>query len=63
MSRTARIITWAAVPVALLASGAIIAQTSSSAYSATTVNPSSNGTSGTVKLTEDDSDAAAFSCA
>lgn len=28
MSRTARIIKWAAVPVALLASGSIVAQTS-----------------------------------
>lgn len=59
--RTATIVKWAAVPAALLAAGAIVAQSSYSAYSGTTVNPTSNWTSGTVNLTDDDSNSALFS--
>ncbi len=62
-SRTATVLKWAAVPAALLASGAIVAQASYSAYSATTVNPTSNWTSGTVNLSDDDSSSALFSAA
>ena len=52
---------WAAVPVAVIASGAIISTASYSAFSATTSNPTSNWSTGTVQLTDDDSDVALFS--
>ena len=58
--RTARLLKWAAVPAALLASGAIVSQASYSAYSSTTSNPTSNWASGTVNL-KDDSSSALFS--
>ncbi|MGI3780005.1 MAG: hypothetical protein ACRYG2_04430 [Janthinobacterium lividum] len=48
------------VPAALVASGLVVAQSSYSAYSATTVSPTSNWDTGTVALTDDDADAAAF---
>jgi hypothetical protein len=51
---------WAVVPVALMASGLLVWQSSYSAFSATAVNPSSNWTAGTVVLTDDDSNAALF---
>jgi Tfp pilus assembly protein PilW len=52
---------WAAVPVAVIASGAIISTASYSAFSATTSHPTSNWSTGTVQLTDDDSDVALFS--
>ena len=52
-----------AVPVALAASGLVVAQSSYSAYSATTTSPTSNWATGTVALTDDDSNAAAFTVA
>ena len=52
---------WAALPVAVIASGAIISTASYSAFSATTSNPTSNWSTGTVQLTDDDSDVALFS--
>lgn len=52
---------WAAVPVAVIASGAIISTASYSAFSATTSNPTSNWSTGTVQLTDDDSGVALFS--
>lgn len=52
---------WAAVPVAVIASGAIISTASYSAFSATTSNPTSNWSTGTVQLTDDDADVALFS--
>ena len=58
--RVARIVSLAVAPVALLVSGLVVGQASYSAYSATTVNPASNWASGTVALTDDDKNVAAF---
>jgi hypothetical protein len=58
--KVATIVSLVAIPVALAASGLVVAQSSYSAYSATTVNPTSNWASGTVALTDDDSNTAAF---
>ena len=58
--KIATIVSVVAVPAALVASGLVVAQSSYSAYSATTVNPSSNWATGTVALTDDDANAAAF---
>ena len=44
----------AAVPVALLASGALVLQGSSAAFSATTANPGNTWAAGQVTLTDDD---------
>lgn len=63
-SKTAKkIIAGTTIPAALAISGLAVAHASYSAYSATTVNPTSNWTSGSVNLTDDDSNAAAFSVA
>jgi hypothetical protein len=61
--KVATIVSLVAVPVALVASGLVVAQSSYSAYSATTVNPSSNWATGTVALTDDDANTAAFTAA
>ena len=61
--RTATIVALVTVPVALAASGLVVAQSSYSAYSATTVNPSSNWATGTVALYDDDANTAAFTVA
>jgi hypothetical protein len=58
--RTATIAALVAIPAALAASGLVVAQSSYSAYSATTVSPTSNWATGTVALTDDDANAAAF---
>ena len=58
--KVATIVSLVAVPVALVASGLVVAQSSYSAYSATTVNPSSNWATGTVALADDDNNTAAF---
>lgn len=55
-----RLVALAAAPVALLASGGMVWAASYSAFSATTVNPTSNWTAGTVALSDDDSDTALF---
>lgn len=60
-ARTAKIAKLAIIPVALIASGIVVSQASYSAYSASTTNPTSNWSSGTVNLTDDDSNAALFS--
>ena len=60
-SRTATIAKVAIIPVALIASGIVVSQASYSAYSASTSNPTSNWSSGTVQLSDDDSNAALFS--
>jgi hypothetical protein len=60
-SRAVKIAKWSAIPLALLASGAVVSQASYSAYSATTVNPTSNWATGTVNLTDDDANTALFS--
>jgi hypothetical protein len=49
------------MPVALLASGLLVWQSSYSAFSATTVSPTNNWTAGTVVLADDDSNTALFS--
>ena len=58
--KLARIVSLIAIPAALAVSGLVVAQSSYSAYSAATVNPASNWTTGTVALTDDDANAAAF---
>ena len=58
--KVATIVSLIAVPAALAASGLVVAQSSYSAYSATTVNPTSNWATGTVALADDDNNAAAF---
>ena len=55
-----RLVALAAAPVALLASGGMVWAASYSAFSATTVNPTSNWTAGTVALSDDDSSTALF---
>ena len=50
-----------AVPVALVASGALVWQSSYSAFSASTSNPDSNWTAGSVALSDDDNNTAMFS--
>jgi hypothetical protein len=55
-----RLVALAAAPAALLASGGMVWAASYSAFSATTVNPTSNWTSGTVALSDDDSNTALF---
>ena len=61
--KVATIVGVVAVPLALAASGLVVAQSSYSAYSATTVNPTSNWATGTVALTDDDNNTAAFTAA
>ena len=61
--KVATIVGLVAVPVALAASGLVVAQSSYSAYSATTVNPTSNWATGTVALGDDDANTAAFTAA
>lgn len=58
--RTVRIATWSAVPVALLASAAVVATSSYAAFSATTDNPTNNWSAGTVSLSDDDGGTAMF---
>jgi hypothetical protein len=56
-----KIVAAAAVPAALLASGGLVWSASYSAFSATTSNPTNNWTSGTVALSDNDSETALFS--
>jgi len=58
--RAAKIATVLAVPAAVAISGLVVSQASYSAYSSTTVSPTSNWASGTVALTDDDNNTAAF---
>jgi hypothetical protein len=55
-----KLIVGGAIPMAVLASGGLVWQSSYSAFDATTVNPTSNWTSGTVALSDDDSNTALF---
>ena len=55
-----QLVAGAAIPAAVLASGALVWQSSYSAFSATTANPTSNWASGTVALSDDDSSTAMF---
>jgi hypothetical protein len=61
--RFAKIASLVAVPAAVAVSGLVVSQASYSAYSATTVNPTNNWATGTVALTDDDTNTAAFSVA
>lgn len=58
--RTARLVALVGVPAALVASGVLVSTASYSAFSATTTNPTSNWTAGTVALSDDDGGAALF---
>jgi len=58
--RAARLAAWIAVPAALVASGVVVSTASYSAFSATTANPTSNWTAGTVALSDDDANTALF---
>ncbi len=61
--RAARLAAWIAVPAALVASGVVVSTASYSAFSATTTNPTSNWTAGTVALSDDDANTALFTAA
>lgn len=61
--RAARLAAWIAIPAALVASGVVVSTASYSAFSATTVNPTSNWTAGSVALTDDDNNTALFTAA
>lgn len=61
--KLATIVSLVAIPAALAVSGLVVAQSSYSAYSASTVSPTSNWATGTVALTDDDANAAAFNVA
>lgn len=58
--RTFKLARWAAIPAAMLASGALVATGSYSAFSATTSNPTNNWSVGTVALSDDDTNVAMF---
>lgn len=58
-----RFVAAAAVPTAVLASGALVFGASYSAFSATTTNPTNNWDAGTVALADDDSNTALFAAA
>jgi hypothetical protein len=55
-----RLVAAASIPVAVVASGALVWQSSYAAFSATTSNPTTNWTAGTVALSDDDSNTAMF---
>jgi hypothetical protein len=61
--RLAKIVSLLAIPAAIAVSGVVVSQASYSAYSATTVNPTSNWATGTVALNDDDTNTAAFTAA
>lgn len=56
----AKIAAWITIPAALVGSGLVVGTASYSAFSATTVNPASNWSAGSVALTDDDSNTALF---
>ena len=55
-----KLVAGAAVPVAVIASGALVWQSSYSAFSATAVSPTNNWSAGTVALSDDDNSTAMF---
>lgn len=55
-----KLVAGTAVPLALLAGGGMVWQSSYSAFSATTANPTNNWTSGSVALADDDTNTALF---
>ncbi|KQT90698.1 hypothetical protein ASG49_13130 [Marmoricola sp. Leaf446] len=58
--RHKRLVAAASVPVAVIASGALVWQSTYAAFSDTTANPTSNWSTGTVKLADNDSGTALF---
>lgn len=60
-TRSLKIARYAIIPAALLASAAVVSTASYSAYTATTTNPTSNWATGTVALSDDDTNTALFS--
>jgi hypothetical protein len=56
-----QLVAGAVVPLAVLASGGLVWQSSYSAFSATTASPTNNWTAGTVALADDDANTALFS--
>lgn len=58
--RMSRWLKWATIPLALGVSAIVVSQSSYAAFSATTTNPTSNWTSGSVVLTDDDANTALF---
>lgn len=58
--RAARLTAWIGIPVALVASGVVVSTASYSAFSAETVNPTSNWSAGSVALSDDDNGSALF---
>jgi len=59
-SRLAAVAKWSAVPVGLIVSAALVWQASYAAFSATTSTPTNNWSTGTVALSDDDSNSAMF---
>ncbi|PZS34104.1 MAG: hypothetical protein DLM59_05305 [Pseudonocardiales bacterium] len=59
-SRLGTVAKWSAIPVGLILSAALVWQASYSAFSATTSNPTNNWATGTVALSDDDSNTAMF---
>ncbi len=59
-TRVRTVAKWGVVPVALMTSGLMVWQSSYSAFSSTTVNPTNNWSSGTVALSDDDTNVAMF---
>ena len=55
-----KLIVGAAIPMAVLASGGMVWQSSYSAFSATTASPTNNWSAGTVALSDDDNSTAMF---
>lgn len=60
MSRTRTVVAAVTTPVAVIAAGALVYQASWSAFTAETSNPDNNWAAGSVTLTDDDANAAAF---
>jgi hypothetical protein len=56
----AKLAAWITIPAALIASGIVVGTASYSAFSATTSNPTSNWSAGSVALTDDDNNVALF---
>jgi len=60
-ARAKRLVQWGAIPAALLGSSALVWNASYSAFTSTTQNANNNWETGTVALTDDDSNTAMFS--
>jgi hypothetical protein len=56
--RSRRLVRWAALPVAVLASGVIVSTASYSAFTSSTDNTGNAWSAGAISLTDDDSGAA-----